>query len=102
MALIVLLSVSMFVQGFFYGSVLIRQAKNNKSNVVTTFFSAVAAFQSITSIIPQMMVLEKGKVAGSTLREIMAQVLQGSSDRRESGHWLPDPRAATAASMSRM
>ena len=39
MALIVLLSVSMFVHGFFYGGVLIRQRKNNASDVITTFFS---------------------------------------------------------------
>ena len=36
-----------------------------------------------------MMVLDKGKVANSTLIEIMAQVLQSSSDRRASGLLAP-------------
>ena len=89
MAFIVLLSVSMFVQGFYYGGVLIREGKKDASDVITTFFSAISAFQSITSIFPQMIVLEKGKVAGSTLRAIMAQVQQKPSAQRQSGAIIP-------------
>ena len=88
MALIVLLSVSMFVQGFYYGGVLISEGKKNSADVITTFFSAISAFQAITSIIPQMLVLEKGRLAGSTLRAIMAQVRQGSNVRK-TGCWPP-------------
>ena len=89
LAFIVLLSVSMFVQGFYYGGVLIREGKKNSSDIITTFFSAIAAFQSITAIIPQMIVLEKGRVAGSTLRAIMAQVHTNTASRRSSGLLSP-------------
>ena len=89
MAFIILLSVSMFVQGFYYGGVLIREGKKNSSDVITTFFSAIAAFQSITAIIPQMIVLEKGRVAGSTLRTIMAQVQANTPSRRSPGQLSP-------------
>lgn len=79
MALIVLLSVSMFVQGFYYGGVLIANGEIDSGDVITTFFSAIGAFQAIQGILPQMIVLEKGKVAGSTMRKIMAQVDSGST-----------------------
>ncbi|KAF2212399.1 hypothetical protein CERZMDRAFT_41736 [Cercospora zeae-maydis SCOH1-5] len=74
MALIVMLSVSMFVQGFYYGGVLIARGEITSGDVVTTFFSAVGAFQAIQGILPQMIVLEKGRAAGSTLRAIIAQI----------------------------
>ncbi|KAI5370888.1 putative Type 1 protein exporter [Septoria linicola] len=74
MALVVMLTVSMFVQGFYYGGVLIAKGEVTSGDVVTTFFSAIGAFQAIQGILPQMIVLEKGRAAGSTLRAIMAQV----------------------------
>ncbi|PPJ54257.1 hypothetical protein CBER1_05161 [Cercospora berteroae] len=74
MALVVMLSVSMFVQGFYYGGVLIAKGEITSGDVVTTFFSAVGAFQAIQGILPQMIVLEKGRAAGSTLRAIIAQI----------------------------
>ncbi|KXT00720.1 hypothetical protein AC578_8270 [Pseudocercospora eumusae] len=74
MAFVVMLSVSMFVQGFYYGGVLIGQGDIDSGDVVTTFFSAIGAFQAIQGILPQMIVLEKGRTAGHTLRKIMASV----------------------------
>ena len=85
MALVVLLSVSMFVQGFYYGGQLIAEGKRSCADVITTFLSAVAAFNAINSILPQLLVLEKGRTAGSTLRAIMAQVQQGSNFQRIRG-----------------
>lgn len=74
MGLVVLLSVSMFVQGFYYGGVLVADGKINSGDVITTFFSAIGAFQAVQGILPQMIVFEKGRTAGSTLRAIMAQM----------------------------
>ncbi|KAJ9626935.1 ATP-dependent permease [Taxawa tesnikishii (nom. ined.)] len=62
---------AMFVQGFYYGSKL--------------------AFNSITGILPQMIVLEKGKTAGATLRAIMAQVQMGPTVSRRTD--LKEPEA---------
>ncbi|CZT18507.1 related to ABC a-pheromone efflux pump AtrD [Ramularia collo-cygni] len=89
MALVVLLSVSMFVQGFYYGGVLIRKGEIGTADVITTFFSAIGAFQAIQGILPQMIVLEKGRTAGATLRVVMAQVLQGPGLQREKGLLVP-------------
>lgn len=68
---------AMFVQGFYYGGVLIRKGEVNPGSVVTTFISALGAFQAISAILPQMIVLEKGRTAGATLRAVMTQIGRG-------------------------
>lgn len=68
------LTLAMFVQGFYYGGVLVNSHEKSTGDVVTTFFSAISAFQAIAGILPQMIVLEKGRTAGATLRAIMAQI----------------------------
>lgn len=89
MGLIALLSVSMFVQGFYYGSVLVQSGKRTPGDVITTFFSAIGAFQAVNGIVPQLTVLEKGRTAGGTLRAVMAQVHSGADVRRRSGNVAP-------------
>ncbi|KAI5254017.1 putative ABC transporter [Aureobasidium subglaciale] len=66
------MTLAMFVQGFYYGGVQVDNHEKNTGDVITTFFSAISAFQAISSILPQMIVLEKGRTAGSTLRTVMA------------------------------
>lgn len=68
------MTLAMFVQGFYYGGVQVDKHEKNTGDVVTTFFSAISAFQAISSVLPQMIVLQKGRTAGSTLRAIMAQM----------------------------
>jgi len=89
MASVVLLSVSMLVQGFYYGGVLVSSGKRTSGDVVTTFFSALGGFQAIQAILPQMIFLEKGRTAGATLRAVMAQVQRGSSVQRRKGLLRP-------------
>ncbi|KAK5123375.1 hypothetical protein LTR85_002807 [Meristemomyces frigidus] len=89
MACAVLLSSSMFVQGFYYGGVLINKGEVNAGTVVTTFFAAIGGFQAINMILPQMINLEKGRTAGSTLRAIMSEMQKGPSVRRRSGLLRP-------------
>lgn len=88
-ALIVLLSISMFVQGFYYGGVLIRQGKRSVADVLTTFLSAIDAFQALNGIIPALLFLEKGRIAGLTLRTVMAQMRRRSNDRNSNTSVLP-------------
>lgn len=68
---------AMFVQGFYYGGVLVRNGEKNAGDVVTTFVAALGAFQAIASILPQMIVLEKGRTAGATLRAVINQIEGG-------------------------
>ncbi|KAG9669419.1 putative ABC transporter, partial [Aureobasidium melanogenum] len=79
------MTLAMFVQGFYYGGVQVDKHEKNTGDVVTTFFSAISAFQAISSVLPQMIVLQKGRTAGSTLRAIMAQMVKNP-------HALPSPR----------
>ncbi|KAK5162965.1 ATP-dependent permease [Saxophila tyrrhenica] len=89
LAMFVLLSISMFVQGFYYGGVLIREHKKTVADVLTTFLSAIGAFQALNGIIPTLLFLEKGKIAGSTLRTIMAEMQRGSNVQGGQGMVAP-------------
>lgn len=80
------LSSTIFVQGFFYGGVLIDKQKKTTADVMTCFLSAIAAFQAVQAILPNMIVLEKGRAAGSTLRMVMAEVQGGAALNKKSAH----------------
>ncbi|OCK79569.1 hypothetical protein K432DRAFT_426405 [Lepidopterella palustris CBS 459.81] len=69
-----LATLAMFVQGFWYGSSLIESGKKNPGQVITTFWAALMAVQSITGFLPQIIVLEKGRIASAKLRAVMAQL----------------------------
>lgn len=66
----------MFVQGFWYGSSLARNGKITSGEVLRTFWACLTAAQSIEQVLPQMIVLEKGKVASAMLKSIMRQPAQ--------------------------
>ncbi|KAI9702276.1 MAG: hypothetical protein M1820_006208 [Bogoriella megaspora] len=69
---VILLTRSMFVQGFWYGSTLIDAGKRNPGQVLTTFWAALQGVGALQSILPQLMVLEKGRAAGARLKEMVA------------------------------
>ena len=73
---------AMFVQAFYYGRVLVNSHQKTAGEVVTTFMAALSAFSSIAAIVSQLLVLEKGRTAGATLRAIISQVEGGQSSRR--------------------
>ena len=64
----------MFVQGFWYGSSLVSTGKRTPAQVLTTFWAALMAVQGVTGFLPQLVVIQKGKVAGAKLLETMAQI----------------------------
>lgn len=68
----------MFVQGFWYGSSLARNGSLTSGEVLRTFWACLTAAQSIEMVLPQMIVLEKGNVAGETLKSLM----QHHSDKK--------------------
>lgn len=61
----------MFVQGFWYGSYLARSGKLTSGEVLRTFWACLTAAQSIEQVLPQMIVIEKGKVASVALQALM-------------------------------
>lgn len=76
-----LTTLGMFVQGFWYGSSLVSRGKKDPGAVLTTFWAAMLATQSFMMIMPLVIVLEKGRVAGAKLRAVIAQ-----TDESESKH----------------
>lgn len=61
----------MFVQGFWYGSSLVASGYLSSGEVLRTFWACLVAVQSIEQILPQVIILEKGKSAGSFLKAIL-------------------------------
>lgn len=73
-ALLRLVTLGMFVQGFWYGSHLVQTRQRDAGAVVTTFWSTMMATQAFMSIMPAMIMLEKGRVAGAKLRAVVASI----------------------------
>ncbi|WEW59511.1 ATP-dependent permease [Emydomyces testavorans] len=69
-----LLTFGMFVQGFWYGGYLVAAGKLNPGQVLTTFWACFQATQSIENVIPQLLVLEKGRAAAAALECILGYV----------------------------
>jgi ATP-binding cassette subfamily B (MDR/TAP) protein 1 len=66
-------ALSMFVQGFWYGSTLIDSVggANAAGNILTAFWSCIAATNALMQVMPLLASLEKGKVAGHRLWLLM-------------------------------
>jgi len=67
-------TMSMFVQGFWYGSTLVSSGKKTPGEVLTNFWAALMATQAFMQIMPQVIVLEKGRNAANKLRAVMASL----------------------------
>ncbi|KAF2275038.1 P-loop containing nucleoside triphosphate hydrolase protein [Westerdykella ornata] len=65
---------SIFFQAFWYGSYLVTSGKKNAGEVLTCFWTSLMAVQSISEFMPQLIVLQKGKVAATRLRNVMAHM----------------------------
>lgn len=80
-----LVTLGMFVQGFWYGSHLVETGKKNPGQILTAFWASLMAAQAIEQILPQMIVLEKGRAAGATLKAALAQMERGREVKRMVG-----------------
>lgn len=72
-----LVTLGMFVQGFWYGSHLVATGNKTPGQILTAFWACLMATQAIEQILPQMIVLEKGRAAGATLEAILVQMQAG-------------------------
>ncbi|GIC91035.1 uncharacterized protein Aud_007476 [Aspergillus udagawae] len=69
----------MFIQGFWYGTALTTSGKLTAGEVLRTFWACLTAAQSIELVLPQVIVMEKGKVAAVMLKDLL-------NDRRVKKH----------------
>lgn len=76
MGFLKLFTLGMFVQGFWYGTTLLDHG-TSAGQIMTTFMAALSATEAIQGILPQLLILEKGRTAGATLRIIMTDVEKG-------------------------
>ena len=83
-----LITLAMFVQGFWYGSTLIGH-NISSGQVLTTFWAALMATQAIEQLLPQMIVLEKGRAAGATLKAVIFKMERGRRITEMAGSQIP-------------
>ncbi|CAG8956747.1 hypothetical protein HYFRA_00012291, partial [Hymenoscyphus fraxineus] len=81
------LVIALFVEGYWYGLVLVRQGLE-PGHVLTTFYACLYGMQAIEIILPQWIVLTKGMSAGMTLKIMIDEVKAGPNERK-SGSFAP-------------
>lgn len=84
------ITLSIFVQGFWYGSHLVQTGDRNAGQVVTTFWAALMAVQGITGFLPQFIVLQKGRVAAARLRALVTQISRTDTNNETGGQQRPE------------
>jgi ATP-binding cassette subfamily B (MDR/TAP) protein 1 len=87
--LIQFFTLTVFVQGFAYGSHLIRSGSLDVNGVITTFWAALLAIGGITGFLPQFIVMQKGKASGARLRSLMEQMSKIDGMRELQGEYKP-------------
>lgn len=82
-------TLTVFVQGFAYGSYLIRSGKLDIDSVITTFWAALLAIGGITGFLPQFIVMQKGQASGAILRALMTQMSREHGSHESQGEFQP-------------
>lgn len=83
------LMVGIFVQGFWFGLILVKQGMD-AGGILTTFYACLTAMQGLETVLPHWLVLKKGMSAGQTLKAIMIQVKHGRAVTNMIGTFRPD------------
>ncbi|KAF2131947.1 multidrug resistance protein-like protein 2 [Dothidotthia symphoricarpi CBS 119687] len=82
-------TLSVFVQGFWYGSHLVHSENKDTGQIITTFWAALMAIQGITGFLPQFIVLQKGKLAGAKLQMLLKQISNSDQQQELQGDVKP-------------
>ena len=77
MGFVRIFTLSMFVQGFWYGNRLAATEAVSMSDITTAFWACLLATKAFEDILPQMLILEKGRAAGTALYSLLDQVKKG-------------------------
>ena len=80
---------SMFVQGFWFGNHLVRTGQKNAGQVLTAFWACLMATQTVEQLVPQLIVLEKGRTAASTLEAVLIKIEKGRRVTKMIGRKAP-------------
>jgi ATP-binding cassette subfamily B (MDR/TAP) protein 1 len=82
-------TLSVFVQGFWYGSHLADIGDKTPGEVFITFWAVLMAMSGMTQIMPQLIVLQKGKTAGAKLSLLMKQMSISDQQLESQGQMRP-------------
>jgi ATP-binding cassette subfamily B (MDR/TAP) protein 1 len=82
-------TLSVFVQGFWYGSHLVDIGDSTPGGVFTTFWAVLMAMSGMTQIMPQLIVLSKGKTAGAKLSLLTKQMSEIDQQLESQGRTRP-------------
>ncbi|ENI10013.1 hypothetical protein COCC4DRAFT_124719 [Bipolaris maydis ATCC 48331] len=82
-------TISIFVQGFWYGKYLVGNGDGEASDILTTFWSVLMATSSLASVMPQWVVLTKGREAGANLAMLMEHNPTSDQQLESRGHIKP-------------
>lgn len=88
-SLVRFVTLGMFVQGFWFGSYLVLIGSKNAGQVLTAFWACLIATQAVEQIMPQLMVLERGRTAAATLKSMLTQMDNRRTPRRLVGRIRP-------------
>lgn len=80
---------TVFVQGFWYGTHLVRSGDKSIGEVITTFWAALMAIQGIMGFLPQLIILQKGKGAGGRLQMLLQQISSNDQCQELDGKLTP-------------
>lgn len=83
------LTFSMFIQGFWFGGYLVSRGELDAGQVLTTFWASFQATQAIENIMPEVMNLEKGRVAANFLSNTLAHARRCRDVQNEQGTTCP-------------
>ena len=81
---------SMFVQGFWYGAHLVNTGRKSPGDILTAFWACLMATQTVEQILPQLLVLEKGKSAAATLLTTLDRMKRGRRATKMTGGNIPE------------
>ena len=84
-----LITLVMFVQGFWFGSHLVNTGQKNPGDILTAFWACLMATQAFERIQPEVVILEKGRAAGAALGSILDQLEDDFGISRVSGNTFP-------------
>jgi ATP-binding cassette subfamily B (MDR/TAP) protein 1 len=81
-ALLRFITLAMFVQGFWFGATLIEKSKEASSSILTAFWLCIMATGAILQLMPMLIPIEKGRIAGHRLRAVMIAMITESKLRQ--------------------
>lgn len=82
-------TVSIFVQGFWYGKNLVDTGEAKAADVLTTFWAVLMAMHSLATVMPQFIVLSKGQAAGANLAMLVNQIPRCDQQLEAQGQTKP-------------